>query len=143
FGAPSSSMTLSEAGDVWAEQPQQSQSFETRDDLEGVRVALSGYMTPLSFEERETQVFLLVPYVGACIHVPAPPPNQIIIVQSDEPVPVLDMWQPFTAVGTLRVERLETDLAESAYVMDLDRMVSLDMAGGPEEDYTADGGVMR
>lgn len=135
---PTTFMTLSEAGSVWAEQPQPSFSAETRADLDGVRVALSGYMTPLSFEERETRLFLLVPYVGACIHVPAPPPNQIVIVESADPVPVLDMWQPFTAVGALRIERLDTGLAESAYVMELDRMVAIDLAGGPEEDYTAD-----
>ncbi|MEL7183068.1 MAG: DUF3299 domain-containing protein, partial [Pseudomonadota bacterium] len=116
---------------------------EPRADLDGTRIALAGYMTPLDFEARETQMFLLVPYVGACIHVPAPPPNQIILVQSTRPVPVLDMWQPFTAVGTLRVERLDTGLAQSAYVMDLDRMVDMTVAGGPEEDYTAGAGEMQ
>ena len=114
--------------------PQMSLAAQPRADLDGARVALSGYMTPLEFDARETRAFLLVPYVGACIHVPAPPPNQIVLVETEEPVPVLDMWEPFTAVGTLRVQHLDTGIAQSAYVMTLERMVALDMAGGPEGD---------
>ena len=126
---------------AWNAPPQMTPAAMPRDDLDGERVALSGYMTPLDFEAMETQAFLLVPYVGACIHVPAPPANQIVFVESATPVPVVDMWQPLTAIGTLRVQRLETELAESAYVMKLDRLVALDTAGGPDEDYT--GGEMQ
>ena len=125
---------------AWDVAPQEMPDALPRDDLDGVRVALSGYMTPLDFEAMETRGFLLVPYVGACIHVPAPPANQIVFVESATPVPVIDMWQPFTAIGTLRVQRLETELAESAYVMELERMVALDITGGPDEEY---GGEMR
>ncbi len=118
----------------WQPMPQSRPAAQPRADLDGQTVALLGYMTPLDFYARETKAFLLVPYVGACIHVPAPPPNQIVLVQSEDPVPVLDMWQPFTAVGTLHVQRLDTILAESAYVMTLDQMVALDASGGPEDD---------
>ncbi|MEM7642068.1 MAG: DUF3299 domain-containing protein [Pseudomonadota bacterium] len=117
----------------WQPLPQSNPDAKPRDDLDGKIVALSGYMTPLDFTARETRAFLFVPYVGACIHVPAPPANQIVLVETEEPVPVLDMWQPFTAVGRLRVERLDTGLAESAYVMSLDRMVAIDVSGGPED----------
>lgn len=123
----------------WTPAPQLDPDAQPRPDLDGVRVALSGYMTPLDFVARETRAFLLVPYVGACIHVPAPPPNQIVLVEAAEAVPVLDLWEPFTAIGTLRVERLDTGLAESAYVMTLDRMVALDMTGGPSADAWTDG----
>ena len=123
---------------AWDAPPQMSPAARPRDDLDGARVALSGYMTPLDFDALETQAFLLVPYVGACIHVPAPPANQIVYVESATPVPVIDMWQPFTAIGTLRVQRLETELAESAYVMDLERMVALDISEGPDADYESD-----
>ena len=94
----------------------------TDGSLNGERVALSGYMTPFSFDEDRVRAFLLVPYVGACIHVPPPPPNQIVLVESDEPVPVLAMWEPMTAVGTLGVEQRSTDLAEVGYTMRLERM---------------------
>ena len=93
-----------------------------RADLAGQRIALGGYMTPLMVENGRTRSFLLVPYVGACIHVPAPPPNQVILVETQDPIEVLPMWRPFTAVGTLRVETIDTGLATVGYTMALDRI---------------------
>ena len=93
-----------------------------RPELSGQRVSIAGYMTPLLVDGGTTQAFLLVPYVGACVHVPAPPPNQIVLVESDEPIDVLEMWEPFSAVGTLYVQNVDTDLAEVGYTMTLDRI---------------------
>ncbi len=84
-----------------------------RAELNGQRISLAGYMTPLNVEDGMTRTFLLVPYVGACIHVPAPPPNQIVLVEAPEPVQVLAMWEPFKAVGNLRVETIDTGLGRS------------------------------
>ena len=50
--------------------------------LDGRRVRLSGYVVPLKHKGIRVSEFLLVPYVGACIHVPAPPWNQIICSSS-------------------------------------------------------------
>ncbi|EFL87483.1 DUF3299 domain-containing protein [Ahrensia sp. R2A130] len=93
-----------------------------RQDLADTAVKLAGYMTPLNVEQGKTSTFLLVPYVGACIHVPAPPANQIVLVETKEPVEVREMWEPFEAIGTLRVESMSTGLAEVSYTMDLDRI---------------------
>ena len=49
--------------------------------LSGKNVRMGGYLLPLEYAEEETTEFLLVPYVGACIHVPPPPPNQIVHVR--------------------------------------------------------------
>ena len=93
-----------------------------RADLAGQRIALAGYMTPISVENNKTRTFLLVPYVGACIHVPAPPPNQVILVESADPVDVREMWTPFVAVGEVSVETIDTGLAEVGYTMRLERI---------------------
>ena len=93
-----------------------------RAELDGKRVRLPGYMTPLDFENSEVSEFLLVPYVGACIHVPPPPSNQIVYVSMDGTVPVLDLWQPLVAEGTLRAEARSTELAEVGYTMRLSHM---------------------
>ena len=98
------------------------EAYMMQDSLDGERVALAGYMTPFSFSEDRVSEFLLVPYIGACVHVPPPPPNQIVLVESPSPVPLLAMWEPFTAVGTLDVETRSTDLAEVGYTMRLERM---------------------
>ena len=90
-----------------------------RADLDGKRVRLPGYMTPLNFEDAEVGEFLLVPYVGACVHVPPPPANQIVYVEVEGTVPVLEMWEPFLAVGTLRTNARSTELAEVGYTMQL------------------------
>ena len=93
-----------------------------RHELDGKRVRIPGYMTPLTFEDAEVGEFLLVPYVGACVHVPPPDANQIVYVKATGTVPVLEMWEPFYAVGTLRTEAQSTDLAEVGYSMDLEHM---------------------
>lgn len=90
-------------------------------ELADTAVKLAGYMTPLDVEGGKTKLFLLVPYVGACIHVPAPPSNQIVLVETKQPIEVKEMWEPFEAIGMLRVKNVSTDLADVAYTMELDR----------------------
>ena len=93
-----------------------------RAELDGKRVRLPGYMTPLDFESSEVSEFLLVPYVGACVHVPPPPANQIVYVTMTGTVPVLDMWEPLVAEGTLRAQARSTELAEVGYTLTLDHL---------------------
>lgn len=84
-------------------------------------VKIAGYVLPLDFEETGIKEFLLVPYVGACIHVPPPPPNQIIYVTSEESIEVGGMFEPVWATGTLETASLSSELADVAYVMKLDK----------------------
>lgn len=44
-------------------------------------VKIPGFMVPLEDESREVVEFLLVPTPQACIHVPPPPPNQMVYVK--------------------------------------------------------------
>ena len=53
-------------------------------EFNGKRVRIGGYVVPLDFEATTIKEFLLVPFVGACIHVPPPPANQIVYVKSDK-----------------------------------------------------------
>ena len=86
-----------------------------RPELDGKRVRIAGYTTPVGFAEHETR-FLLVPELGACIHVPPPPPNQIVYV--DQPVSDELMFQPVWVTGTLRAEPVATILADVGYQFD-------------------------
>ena len=63
----------------------------------------------------------MVPYVGACIHVPPPPPNQIIYVTSEDGIEVGGMFEPVWAMGTLQTASLSSDLADVGYMMTLDK----------------------
>lgn len=83
--------------------------------LDGRRVRLSGYVVPLNFDGGAVEEFLLVPYVGACIHVPPPPKNQIVLVKSNKPVNVNGLFQAVTVTGTMTVAGDKTELAETGY----------------------------
>ncbi|WP_277052179.1 DUF3299 domain-containing protein [Zestomonas thermotolerans] len=91
--------------------------------LHGQQVRLPGYIVPLEVSEagRVTD-FLLVPYYGACIHVPPPPSNQIVHVSSTQGVPLDALYQPFWVEGQLRVEPSSSELAEAGYQMAADRI---------------------
>lgn len=49
--------------------------------LEGKEIRVPGYIVPLDDDSRSLTEFLLVPYAGACVHTPPPPPNQMIYVR--------------------------------------------------------------
>ncbi|MBV2168315.1 MAG: DUF3299 domain-containing protein [Bdellovibrio sp.] len=49
--------------------------------LNGKSVKIPGFMVPLEDNQRDVVEFLLVPSPQACIHVPPPPPNQMVYVK--------------------------------------------------------------
>lgn len=92
--------------------------------LDGQLIRLPGYIVPLEVnEEGRTTEFLLVPYFGACIHVPPPPSNQIVHVTSKVGVQVDELYQPYWIVGALQVKPSTSDLADAGYQMDAQKIV--------------------
>ena len=85
--------------------------------LAGQAVRIPGYVVPLDATREEVREFLLVPYFGACIHVPPPPPNQVIHVVMDQPAQVA-MMAPVWVSGVLRVETRETPFGTASYRME-------------------------
>ena len=62
-------------------------TFNVVKDLDGMKVRLPGYTVPFEYgANAEIKEFLLVPYYGACLHAPPPPPNQTVFVKSDEKI---------------------------------------------------------
>lgn len=74
-------------------------------DLAGKDVRLAGYLLPLEFSETGDTDFLLVPYVGACVHVPPPPPNQIVFVRLAEKFVAKDLFTPVWIEGLLKTKQ--------------------------------------
>lgn len=98
----------------------QIQTFNVVEELDGRRVRLGGYVLPFDFTgSREINRFLLVPYVGACIHVPPPPPNQLVFVTTEEPVQVQGLWDPVYVEGVMRTARHDNELGDTAYTLEL------------------------
>jgi hypothetical protein len=102
---------------------QQSDVAPVVPELDGQLVKLPGYIVPLnSSEEGRVTEFLLVPYYGACIHVPPPPPNQIVHVKTELGVLMDNLYQPFWIEGPLQVESISSDIAEAGYQMDASKV---------------------
>jgi len=72
-------------------------------DLDKKKIRLAGYVLPLDFEGTLVKSFLLVPSVGACIHVPPPPPNQIIYVKPAKPFVSEELYAPVWVTGQVSV----------------------------------------
>ena len=92
--------------------------------LDGQLIRLPGYIVPLEVsEDGRTTDFLLVPYFGACIHVPPPPSNQIVHVTSKEGVKLDELYQPYWIVGAMQVKASTSELADAGYPMDAQKIV--------------------
>jgi len=87
-------------------------------ELDGKRVRIGGYVVPLDFDATKVQEFLLVPFVGACIHVPPPPPNQIIYVKAADAFEIAGQFDPVYVTGTLKTVRQFTGLAATGYTIE-------------------------
>ncbi len=86
--------------------------------LDNRDIRLAGYPVPLESDGQGRFVeFFLVPYPGACIHVPPPPPNQIVLVRYPKGMPIDDIYAPLWVDGRLRIENASNDLADAAYAL--------------------------
>ena len=71
-------------------------------DLEDKTVQLAGYALPVDRDGDLVYQFLLVPWTGACSHMPTPPPNQIVLVTPAHPYTMSEAYQPVSVTGTLQ-----------------------------------------
>ncbi|KPQ29790.1 MAG: hypothetical protein HLUCCX14_03970 [Marinobacter excellens HL-55] len=79
---------------------------------------IPGFVVPLKVtDDMRILEFFLVPYYGACIHVPPPPPNQIIHVKASEGFTLQALYDPVWIEGKLVIDRTETELGTSSYSM--------------------------
>ncbi len=82
--------------------------------LDGKTIRLPGYLLPLEFSGKRVTEFLLVPWVGACIHTPPPPPNQIVHVKAGKPFEMTGVFQPIWVTGHLAAKASK----QSLYLVD-------------------------
>jgi len=98
-------------------------------ELNGKKIRLPGYLLPLEFEDKKVVEFLLVPWVGACIHTPPPPPNQIVHVKLANGFEIGDdMFMAVWVNGLMKTENNNPELSfvdgkqnvDVSYVMQAD-----------------------
>ena len=88
------------------------------ESVAGRGVKVPGYMVPLEDWAGEVSEFLLVPYIGACVHTPPPPPNQLVYVRMEngQRVPV-SFWNPVWIHGTLTAEKTTNVYGSASFRM--------------------------
>jgi hypothetical protein len=103
-------------------------TFGTVSELDSSLVRIPGFIVPLDFrlpepgQPNRLSEFLLVPYFGACVHSPPPPPNQIVYVSAEPPIAIDRLWDPMTVQGVLRTGRKDTSMANAAYTLTLEKI---------------------
>ncbi|MGF1681970.1 DUF3299 domain-containing protein [Photobacterium minamisatsumaniensis] len=97
---------------------QQTLVGKVREELNGSKVKIPGFVIPLEGDDKAITEFLLVPYFGACIHVPPPPPNQIIYVKYPDGAPIQQLWDVVYIIGTLKTQTISHELAEVGYLIE-------------------------
>ncbi|PXX93504.1 DUF3299 domain-containing protein [Marinobacter vulgaris] len=103
-------------GDGPATLPDEIMTGRVVPEMEGKSGRIPGFVVPLkTTQDMRILEFFLVPYYGACIHVPPPPPNQIIHVKYKEGFKLEALYDPVWIEGTLQIDRTENDIASSSY----------------------------
>ena len=69
--------------------------------IDGKMIRIPGYVLPLEFSGTKVTEFLLVPWVGACIHTPPPEPNQIVYVKPDKAFDIRRMFDAVWVTGRI------------------------------------------
>jgi hypothetical protein len=91
--------------------------------LRGKRIRIAGFVVPLEHKGDWITEFLLVPYFGACIHVPPPPANQIIYVVAGTLLKKAEATDAVWVSGTMSIAHAESMLGASGYKMKADVVV--------------------
>lgn len=85
-------------------------------------IKMPGFIIPIDISTDGVTNFILVPYVGACIHVPPPPPNQLVFVTTKVPWPSERLWEAVWVTGTMQNKVQYTEVADTGYELEADRI---------------------
>lgn len=94
-----------------------------RSEWNGQTVRLPGYIVPIDFSGTGVTAFILVPFVGACVHVPPPPANQLVFVTTEVPYQSSGLFEAVNVTGMFGTASTSTQLADIAYALSADRIV--------------------
>lgn len=101
---------------------QQPPSTGVRPDWNGKIVRIPGFIVPIDYKGTAVTAFILVPYVGACVHVPPPPANQLIFVTTQTPYESAGLFAPVNVIGMFGVSSLSTHIADVGYALSADKV---------------------
>lgn len=95
-------------------------STNSVDTFDSQAVSIAGFIVPIDYgENQQLRNIFIVPYFGACLHFPPPPPNQIIFAQLGEGFIDFEITQAYLLKGVFRRGLFEDPLGTSAYIIDV------------------------
>lgn len=101
---------------------QQPESSGVRTDWNGKIVRLPGFIVPIDFSGTGVTAFILVPFVGACVHVPPPPANQLVFVTTEVPYESTGLFEAVNVTGMFGVSSISTQLAQIGYALSAEKI---------------------
>jgi hypothetical protein len=108
-------------------------STNTVNLLNSQMISISGFIVPIDFyEDKSIKSLFFVPYFGACIHFPPPPPNQMLFAQLERGFIQFDFTQAYTLTGNINLGLFEDPMGTSAYTLDI---VSIAHFFGQPDDF--------
>jgi len=106
------------SGDPGALAAMQVMNFIVNEKLSGQEVRIPGFIVPLELDANGQVIeFFLVPYFGACIHVPPPPPNQMVYVTMEKGISLDSMYAAYWITGRMSTKSRSTSLGAAAYTL--------------------------
>lgn len=112
---------MDEVNDTW-NPIYDANGVKLNEDLNGAYIKMPGFIIPFDVSAEGVTNFMLVPYVGACIHTPPPPANQLVMVNATQPWPGDQLWDPVWVTGVLRTQLQSTNLGQTGYSITADAM---------------------
>ena len=90
--------------------------------LNGAYIKMPGYIIPFDVSVAGVSSFVLVPYVGACLHTPPPPANQLVFVTTQTPWPGDKLWDAVWVTGQIHHALQSTEIGDTGYQLTADKM---------------------
>jgi len=112
---------MDEVNDTWAPVFDEN-GVKLNEALNGAHIRMPGFIIPFELGIEGVTDFLLVPYVGACIHVPPPPPNQLVLAKAKTPWPNNELWEAVWVEGRMSTQLMETVYGDTGYSLAVDHM---------------------
>ena len=85
-----------------------------RTDLDGKEIRIAGYLVPIGLDGVKIREFLIAPFLGACVHVPPPPANQLVLTRfkAGLEMSMRLFSDPIVVTGKIKTTKLDADLGE-------------------------------
>lgn len=100
-------------------------SYRVSPEYNNKNIRIAGFVVPVEVDPSQKAIsFFIVPYFGACLHMPPPPPNQIIYVDYEQGIKIDNLYDPFWFEGKLTIKKVEADVASSAYQMNVNQILA-------------------